>query len=202
MQRSEGLVLRYLTDAYRALRQTVPESERTDELSDVISWLGEVVRSTDSSLIDEWEDLTHPLDEEPEEVRPARTFTSNQRAFTVMVRNAMFRKVILAADDDFEALGALEPERSAMTTTAWEDTLGTYWDEHDEINDGPDARAPGLFMIENESRRRDSRIWLVRQIIDDPAGNHDWSITATVDLDECDEADDLVLRTRAFARLD
>jgi len=119
-----------------------------------------------------------------------------------MVRNAMFRKVILAADDDFEALGALEPERSAMTTTAWEDTLGTYWDEHDEINDGPDARAPGLFMIENESRRRDSRIWLVRQIIDDPAGNHDWSITATVDLDECDEADDLVLRTRAFARLD
>ena len=202
VQRSEGLVLRYLTDAYRALRQTVPESERTDELSDVISWLGEVVRSTDSSLIDEWEDLTHPLDEEPEEVRPARTFTSNQRAFTVMVRNAMFRKVILAADDDFEALGALEPERSAMTTTAWEDTLGTYWDEHDEINAGPDARAPGLFMIENESRRRDSRIWLVRQIIDDPAGNHDWSITATVDLDECDEADDLVLRTRAFARLD
>ena len=110
--------------------------------------------------------------------------------------------MILAADDDFEALGALESERSAMTTTAWEDTLGTYWDEHDEINDGPDARAPGLFMIENESRRRDSRIWLVRQIIDDPAGNHDWSITATVDLDECDEADDLVLRTRAFARLD
>lgn len=83
-----------------------------------------------------------------------------------------------------------------------QDILGTYWDEHDEINDGPDARAPGLFMIENESRRRDSRIWLVRQIIDDPAGNHDWSITATVDLDECDEADDLVLRTRAFARLD
>lgn len=65
VQRSEGLVLRYLTDAYRALRQTVPESERTDELSDVISWLGEVVRSTDSSLIDEWEDLTHPSTRNP-----------------------------------------------------------------------------------------------------------------------------------------
>ena len=155
-----------------------------------------------SSLIDEWEELTHPLDEEAEEVRPVRTFTSNQRAFTVMVRNAIFRKVILAADDDFEALGALEPEGSAMTTTAWEDTLGDYWDEHDEINDGSDARAPGLFMIENESGRRDRRIWLVRQIIDDPAGNHDWSITATVDLDECDDADDLVLRTRAFTRQD
>ena len=114
----------------------------------------------------------------------------------------MFRKVILAADDDFKALGAAEPEGSAMTTAAWEDTLGDYWDEHDEINDGPDARTSGLFMIEQESGRHDSRIWLVRQIIDDPAGNHDWAITATVDLDECDEADDLVLRTRAFTRLD
>ena len=88
-----------------------------------------------------------------------------------MVRNALFRKVILAADDDFEALGALEPDSSAMTTNAWEDTLGDYWDEHDEINDGPDARAPGLFMIEKESGRRDARVWLVRQgrgEVDDP----------------------------------
>ena len=108
------------------------------------------------------------------------------------------------AADDVDALAALDASDpgASFGRGDWDDALGDYWDEHDEINDGPDARAPGLFMIENESRRRDSRIWLVRQIIDDPAGNHDWSITATVDLDECDEADDLVLRTRAFARLD
>lgn len=203
VQRSEGLVLRYLTDAYRALRQTVPETERTEELEDIISWLGEVVRTTDSSLIDEWEALTHPVDEEgAAEVRPVRTFTSNQRAFRVALRNAMFRKVILAADDDFEGLAALEPEGSRMRARDWEDALGAYWEEHEELDDGPDARSPALLMIEKEPSRDGSRIWLVRQIIDDPEGDHDWSIAATVDLDECDEADDLVLRTRAFARMD
>jgi superfamily II RNA helicase len=57
LSRSEGLVLRYLTDAYRALRRTVPESHRTEELEDIIEWLGELVRQTDSSLLDEWEAL-------------------------------------------------------------------------------------------------------------------------------------------------
>src|SRR3954465_13295473 len=47
--RSEGLVLRYLSDAYRALRQTVPERIKTEELDDVIEWLGETVRQIDSS---------------------------------------------------------------------------------------------------------------------------------------------------------
>ena len=60
LTRSEGLVLRYLGDAYRALRQTVPDSVRTDELEDIVQWLGTVVRQTDSSLLDEWEMLSDP----------------------------------------------------------------------------------------------------------------------------------------------
>jgi len=65
MKRSEGLVLRYLTDAYRALVQTVPDTEKTDEVVDLIEWLGEFVRQVDSSLIDEWERLTagEPFDD-------------------------------------------------------------------------------------------------------------------------------------------
>jgi hypothetical protein len=42
----------------------------------------------------------------------------------------------------------------------------------------------------------------VRQIVDDPQGNHDWSITARIDLAECDQAGELVVHTLAFARLD
>ena len=60
LSRSEGLVLRYLSDAYKALRQTVPDAAKTEELSDLIEWLGEVVRQTDSSLLDEWEQLSDP----------------------------------------------------------------------------------------------------------------------------------------------
>ena len=60
LSRSEGLVLRYLADAYKALRQTVPDEAKTEELTDLIEWLGEIVRQVDSSLIDEWERLRHP----------------------------------------------------------------------------------------------------------------------------------------------
>ena len=60
LTRSEGLVLRYLGDAYRALRQTVPDSVRSYELDDIELWLGAIVRQTDSSLLDEWESLTSP----------------------------------------------------------------------------------------------------------------------------------------------
>src|SRR6266567_3145499 len=62
LSRSEGLVLRYLADAYKALRQTVPDEAKTGELTDLIEWLGEIVRQVDSSLIDEWERLRHPSD--------------------------------------------------------------------------------------------------------------------------------------------
>src|SRR3954451_7550709 len=90
LARSEGLVLRYLADTYKALRQTVPDDAKTDELVDVIEWLRELVRQVDSSLLDEWEQLQHPtedvvvappaLDDRPPPV------TANRRAFRVLVR--------------------------------------------------------------------------------------------------------------------
>ncbi|MDE0163323.1 MAG: DUF3516 domain-containing protein [Acidimicrobiaceae bacterium] len=57
LKRSEGLVLRYLTDCYKALVQTVPAAAVDDRLAEVIEWLGKLVREVDSSLLDEWERL-------------------------------------------------------------------------------------------------------------------------------------------------
>ena len=97
LARSEGLVLRYLTDAYRTLRQTVPDAHRTPELEDLVDWLGETVRQTDSSLLDEWEALTDPDARAPGPWRTTRRrrrrdrCRSRSRAFAVMIRNAMFR---------------------------------------------------------------------------------------------------------------
>ena len=110
---------------------------------------------------------------------------------------AMFRKIELAASDDVDGLAALEPAGTPMNRARWDAALGDYYDEHDEIGTGPDARGPALLVVEERGRT-----WGVRQIVDDPAGDHDWSITAEVDLDECDEAGELVLRTQSFARLD
>jgi superfamily II RNA helicase len=177
LSRSEGLVLRYLADAYKALRQSVPEDARTDELTDLIEWLGELVRQVDSSLIDEWERLRNPLDVPAVTDEKPPAVTRNLRAFRVLVRNALFRRVELAALRRWDELAELDPD------VEWEALLRPYWDEHDEIGTGPDARGPGLLMIEQKPDR-----WIVRQILDDPEGDHDWAITAEIDLEASDAA--------------
>ena len=185
--RSEGLVLRYLSDTYRALRQTVPE-RLDDELDDIIEWLGETVRQIDSSLLDEWEALT-----DPESVAraaaavaagaplaPPRPITANERAFSVMVRNAMFQRVQLAARDRFPDLGALEPDGTVAMSAA---RLG--------------GGARRLLRRARDARRQPRGP--LTGAADDPAlgaahldrapdhqrpdGHHDWAIVATVDLD-------------------
>jgi uncharacterized lipoprotein YmbA len=214
VQRSEGLVLRYLSDAYRALRQTVPETLRTPELADLIEWLGEIVRMTDSSLLDEWDELVHPTRPQ-EEARAlaavkAHPMTGNERAFTVLIRNAMFRRVTLAADDDVEGLADLEDDSNRVWAAAhpgfdgdewtgddWDTALGDYWDEHASIGLDAAARGPSLLVIDKSTTP-----WPVRQIIADPADNRDWSIRAEVDTAASDDAERLVLREIGFGRLD
>ncbi|HEX6404302.1 MAG TPA: DUF3516 domain-containing protein [Pseudonocardiaceae bacterium] len=185
LARSEGLILRYLAHAYQALRRSVPEDAKTEPLRDLEEWLGELVRQIDSSLLEEWEKLRNP--QEPETVptllddRPAPV-TANARAFRVLVRNALFRRVQLAARRQWAELGALDAA-SGWDEQAWRDAVEPYFDEHSEIGTGADARGPQLLMIDYQADR-----WLVRQILDDPAGHHDWAITAEVDLRASDEA--------------
>ncbi|MBC6460946.1 DEAD/DEAH box helicase [Actinomadura sp. HBU206391] len=199
LARTEGLVLRYLSSAYKALQQTVPESIKTDDLVDLIEWLGELVRQVDSSLLDEWEQLTNPAAEGATGVtdeRPAPV-TSNSRAFRVLVRNAMFRRVELAALRRYHELGELD-EHSGWDAAEWQEAMGDYYEEHDELQTGPDARGPKLLLIEEEPALG---LWRVRQIFDDPAGDHDWGISAEVDLAGSDEAGRAVIRVTGVDRL-
>ena len=196
LTRSEGVVLRYFADAYRALRRTVPTTARTEELTDITSWLGELVRGVDSSLLDEWEALAHPdLDElglvaTGTEVRPpiaARGVSANERGFTVMVRNAMFRRVELVSLHHYAELGEMHTA-SGWRADRWEDAMDDYWDEYDDLGIGAPARAAGLVMI-----TRSADTWSVRQTFDDPAGDRDWGISADVDLAASDDAGEPVL---------
>ncbi|HEX5407849.1 MAG TPA: DUF3516 domain-containing protein, partial [Pseudonocardiaceae bacterium] len=187
LARSEGLVLRYLADAYRAVRQTVPDDAKTEELADLIEWLGELVRQVDSSLIDEWEKLTNPTGDAEVDTRPPAV-TGNLRAFRVLVRNALFRRIELAARRDYLALGELDAD-SGWDADAWQDALAPYFAEYDEIGADADARGPHLLMIDQDEDR-----WTVRQVIDDPAGHHDWGISGEVDIEESDELGVAALR--------
>jgi len=203
LARAEGIVLRYLADAYKALRQTVPEEARTSELTDIIEWLGEMVRQVDSSLIDEWERLRDPSASVEDAVAVASTappaVTGNVRAFRVLVRNALFRRVELAALRRYEDLGALDGA-SGWDAGAWEDALSSYFEAHDEIGTGADARGPGLLIIDAGAPGA-GKDWTVRQILDDPAGDHDWGISAVVDLAASDEAGTAVLRITDVGQL-
>ncbi|QUQ62883.1 DEAD/DEAH box helicase [Kutzneria sp. CA-103260] len=183
LARSEGLVLRYLADAFKALRQTVPDEAKTEELTDLVEWLGELVRQVDSSLIDEWEKLANPEEqlEKPIDERPPAV-TTNERAFRVLVRNALFRRVELAALRRYYDLGELDAEYG-WDAQAWQEALEPYFEEYDRIGTGPNSRGPQLLQIEIEPER-----WLVRQVFDDPDGDHDWGISAEVDLLGSDES--------------
>ncbi|MCG5433931.1 DUF3516 domain-containing protein [Mycobacterium sp. MYCO198283] len=199
LTRSEGAVLRYLSDAFKALRSGVPAAARTDELTDIVEWLGELVRQVDSSLLDEWEQLTapDPALEAPvaATVRP-RPLTGNERAFTAMVRNALFRRVELFARRRWHELGELDAA-AGWPAERWEEVGQAYFTEHADAGTGADARGPALLIID---RRPD--VWRVRQILDDPAGDHDWGFEVEVDLPACDDAGVAVLRLVDAGRLD
>ncbi|MGZ4508383.1 MAG: DEAD/DEAH box helicase [Blastococcus sp.] len=200
LTRSEGAVLRYLSDAFKALRSGVPAAARTDEVTDLVEWLGELVRQVDSSLLDEWEQLTSP--DQPHDVPVAvparpRPLTGNERAFTAMVRNALFRRVELFARRRWYDLGARD-SASGWNADRGEEVVRAYFAEHDEVQTGADARGPALLIID----KAEPGVWKVRQILDDPDGNHDWGFDVEVDLEASDEEGAAVLRLVDAGRKD
>jgi superfamily II RNA helicase len=197
--RSEGLVLRYLGDAYRALRHSVPEELKSEELLDIVEWLGELVRQVDSSLLDEWEQLINPSIDPTAPVAPPPppSVLRNRRAFTVLVRNELWRRVQLAALEDDAGLAELDGV-AGFGLAEWGDALDAYYAQHESIGTGPDARSARMIDIDELPAEG---VWRVQQILDDPDGDHDWRIFADVDLAESEEQGIAVIRVTRVAAL-
>ncbi|WP_421121755.1 DEAD/DEAH box helicase [Aquihabitans daechungensis] len=200
LARSEGTVLRYLSDVYKTLLRTIPEERKSDALIDVTEWLGELVRQVDSSLLDEWEELRNPaapVDDEAEAPpidRPPPALTSNRRAFTVLVRNALFQRVEHIGTRQWQELEALDAD-DGWTAQRWFDALAPYFEEHGTIGIGSDARNPALLLVDEHPADHPG-CWRVRQILDDPSDDHDWRIHALVDLAASDEAGRVVVHVQ------
>jgi hypothetical protein len=113
-----------------------------------------------------------------------------------MVRNALFRRVELFARRNWQALGELDGA-AGWTTPRWQEVIEDYFAEHDDVGIGADARGPALLIID-----RSPGVWRVRQILDDPAGDHDWGIEVEVDLEASDADGAAVLRVVDAGRLD
>ncbi len=204
LARSEGVILRYLTDAWRTLRQSVPQEALTEELEDVIEWLGELIRQVDSSLIEEWAqmgDEDTPISQEDLERELAfgtedpTALTANRRAFTIMVRNIMFRLVELFAWEKEERLAELLDYLDRDDRPDWDAELDAYFDEYADLDTGQDARSNEYFHLQ-----QDGRLWTARQIIKDPEGDNSFQLLAVVDLDASDETGEVRLAKLEMVR--
>ena len=123
----------------------------------------------------------------------------------MLLRNALFRRVELASRERWDALAALgdtDPDGGTWDADRWAAALDPYFDEHDDIGTGPDARGPAMLLVtERPPTAEAGERWEVRQLLDDPAGDRDWRIDALVDLAACDAAGTVVLQVTAAGRL-
>lgn len=190
--RSEGTLLRYLSDAYRVLDRTVPPEKRNEQLDDIISWLGFVVRTTDSSLLDEWAGAGAAdgagLDAAPPS--EADVVVRDRRAVTLLVRNALFARVRAAAREDAASLGAMD-EEWGWREVRWNQALDAFYEAHDEVLLDGDARS-ARFLTIDESDEQTRHVWHVRQMFHDADGDDDFGIAADIDLDATQERGEAV----------
>jgi superfamily II RNA helicase len=204
IKRSEGRLLRYLTDCLRTCERTVPDEAKTDEVEDLLDWLAAVIRATDSSLVDEWQALVAQAavtgDDVPEEVAARATatvadpeedhdITADRRAFRTLVRTRAFRWVQLAAARSWDALTAdlAEAGDRGWSAERLADAFAPYFAEHDEITLAGDARGPALFQLDDTDPAR----WTLAQVLLDPADHREWYLDVDVDLAASAEAGEI-----------
>lgn len=204
LKRSEGVVLRYLSDAYKGMAQNVPEVHKTDAVWDLQEWLGELVRQVDSSMLDEWERIQAGDDLRPtsealelgaDDATERADVTRNSRAFGVMVRNEAFRWVGLLARRDHESFAEV-PGADGQRVRASEigAAMVPYWDEYPRIEIDGDARHASNFIWDRDTGA-------VTQIIVDPEDHREWRIEGVVDREASREEGRAVIAWVGVGRL-
>jgi hypothetical protein len=186
LQRSEGVLMRYLGDAYKTLTQTVPEHYRNEELVVIIDWLRAMIRHVDQSLLEEWERMRNPgavLVRPSEEAgaRRPQDLTDDPRAFAAHVRNELHRLLRALGQKRYAnavELLRVDGEGEAWTAARLEEALAPYWAEHATMVLTPQARRPANTFLKETGPRQ----WEARQRILDPEGHGDWMLDCVIDL--------------------
>jgi superfamily II RNA helicase len=181
LQRSEGVLLRYLMQAYKTLVQTIPDAAKTDELHDIIAFLRAIVLHVDTSLLQEWERMLHPQDEAPAAgVRRIEHLGEDIKTFTARVRaelHALVRALALGEWDDAVAGVRWDPE-DPWRAERFEAAMAEYHREYSELRWGHEARYPKYTLLTATG----DRTWRVRQVLVDPEGDNLWAIEGEIDL--------------------
>jgi superfamily II RNA helicase len=186
LERMEGLLLRYLTESYKTLVQSVPERFKDDAVLDVIQYLRSLVRGVDSSLIDEWERLRDPdaplvPADTPAPPPKPREIAQDPRAFLARIRNDLHRLLrALASRNWQEAAGTIYQRETDWPPERIAKELEPYFAEHARIDTTPSARQPRHTLVKQLAPRQ----WQALQKIVDESGEADWVVECRIDLAE------------------
>jgi superfamily II RNA helicase len=188
LSRAEGTLLRYLSDTLKALAQTVPAPMKTPEIDEIEVFLRAMVRAVDSSLLDEWDRMRRgpaaPLPagagiQTTEYTEP--DITTDEHAFTVLVRNAVIRILRALARRDWAA--AAENVTTPDPDEPWdgarfEREFSPFYEEHPAVRLDAAARAPANTHIDKSNEQS----WAITQVICDENDDNDWALKCTVDV--------------------
>ena len=190
ISRSEGTLLRYLSDAWRVLAKTIPQEFINDDLERIISWLHMLIRTTDSSLLDEWEmdSLTAKAPQTPR-VGPAQ-IVEDPHGLEVMIHNALFKRVLLASKNDSAALGKLD-EPFGFYERKWRSVLDEFFEAHEALYINQDARSKRYFSVDTREEKT-QHLWHAHISFLDAEGDIDFGISADVNLDATKTAGEVI----------
>ncbi len=197
LERSEGLLLRYLTDVWRALDRSLALNAYTEEVEDIIDWLAAMIRSVDASLMEEWERLAgldpaaHQANDAPLG-SPLALPEGPPKGWRTAVRTMAFGWVEQLAIKRLDRLS----ERSGWTWEALAEAIGPYWATYDSISTDGDARSAAHFHLVEGSEE-----WAVVQHLVDPQGDGEWRFTATMNVADSLEAGHPILRLTSLGPL-
>src|SRR5262249_20674254 len=183
LQRSEGVLLRYLGQVYKTLVQTVPEPMKPEPLEDMVAYFRAMIRQVDSSLLEEWESLKSPVQVLPEErltMAHQRTDpAAHPKAFRARLRAELHQLLRSLASKNYqEATECLFQGDQEWTPERLAAEMEPYWQQHAAIDVTPAARQP----IHTQLKQLGPREWEVRQRIFDPEGDEDWMLDCRGDL--------------------
>jgi hypothetical protein len=183
IQRSEGLLLRYLSQLHNTLVRSVPEAARDDELWDAIGFFRALLARVDSSLVEEWEELLRPGERAPERPRAPQPYdlARHPRALAARLRGELHQLVRALAASDFEAaVGCVRPDpEDPWDAARFEAALAPFFAEHERLVFEPRARSADKTLVKPLAARR----FAVHQVLCDPAGDDLWQVEGEVDLE-------------------
>ncbi|MGZ3727951.1 MAG: DEAD/DEAH box helicase [Bdellovibrionota bacterium] len=168
LHKVEGLLLRYLSEVYKVLEQTIPDTAKNEELRSMAVYFETMIRAVDSSLLEDWEKMRRGPLAVVEEAKSEAPKVRSDAELTRLARNEAHRFVRALATRDPEAVLAMlsdPPSKDAV-----EKFLKDYAAGHQRIRTDPKARGPGFTKIEK------GPIWLVEQTLVDPEDHNDWFV--------------------------